>query len=59
MLHDLSVLSGSSPLVLNADEIISHLVIVQGLCEKLQLDPQGVSFEWEAVSPSIVEKRGP
>lgn len=43
------------PIVVNADEIMARPTsIMQGLCERLQLDPAGVRFEWEPVPQSVV-----
>ena len=47
--------SSARPIVLNADEIMTHPTIVQQLCEQLQLDPTGVRFEWAPVPPSVIE----
>lgn len=49
-----ATVSGAHPIVLNADEIIACPTVVQKLCERLQLDPTGVRFEWDPVPPSII-----
>ena len=58
VLHDWfakSDVSRTRPIVLNADTIMARPTSVQQLCEKLQLDPTGVRFEWDPVPPSIIE----
>lgn len=44
------------PIVLNADEVIARPEVVRQLCERLQLDPAGVRFEWDAVPEAVREE---
>ncbi|GFG26205.1 hypothetical protein IFM61606_06177 [Aspergillus udagawae] len=48
---------GVQPIVLNADEIMAHPVVVQQLCQQLQLDPAGVRFQWDPVPPAVIESQ--
>ncbi|KAL5358106.1 hypothetical protein BJX96DRAFT_173139 [Aspergillus floccosus] len=48
---------GARPIVLNADEIMAHPVVVQELCQQLQLDPAGVRFQWDPVPREVIDSQ--